>query len=388
MTTPSFRVVARSSKGKARTGVLKTAHGEVRTPVFMPVATQATVKALDPEDLRTCGAACLLSNTYHLYLRPGADIIRRAGGLHEFMKWDRPILTDSGGFQVYSLSALRNLSEEGVTFKSHLDGSLHLLTPEKVIRLQAELGSDIWTTLDVCPPYPSTENAAREALRQTMRWTDRSIALYRKHAPEADGGRRLLFPILQGSVFPALRREAAGHLASVEPDGAAIGGLSVGEPREQTYETMERVSEALPPELPRYLMGVGNADDLWDAVHAGADMMDCVWPTRTARNGSVMTFRGRLNVKNGPFRDDFTPLDPDCGCPVCRTYTRAYLCHLFRARELLSHRLLSLHNVYFLIQLTRTIQDAIEKDRFEEARKAFFSAWRKNDPRSRPVSLR
>ncbi len=345
----------------------------------MPVATQATVKAMGPDDLKACEASCLLSNTYHLYLRPGAEIIRKAGGLHKFMVWDRPILTDSGGYQVFSLPNLRTINEEGVTFKSHLDGSRHLLTPEKVIELQAAIGSDIWTALDVCPPYPCTEVAAGEALRQTQRWLERTVPVYRRLCGEGES-RRLFFPIVQGSMFPELRRAAAEHLLSTEPDGAAIGGFLVGEPREKTYEIFDRTTDHLPGPIPRYLMGVGNADDLWDAVAAGADMIDCIWPTRTARGGSLMTFHGRLNIGNAPYRADNGPVDPDCECPVCATYSRAYLNHLYRARELLAYRLLSLHNVYFLIQLTRIIQQAITEDRFEDARREFLSAWRNDEP--------
>lgn len=368
-----FAISARD--GRTRAGVLRTRHGEVETPVFMPVATQGSVKALAADDLLALGPRAILANSYHLGLRPGPEVIEEAGGLNRFMRYDGAILTDSGGYQVFSLADLRELDDKGVLFKSHLDGSSKFLTPENVIELQARLGSDMWTTLDECPPYPCTEDQARKALERTMRWTDRSVAAF-KREDERTGGGHLFFPILQGSVHGSLRRMAAQHIVTAGPDGVAIGGFSVGEHKDQTWAALAEACEALPEHLPRYLMGMGAPEDLWNAVSVGVDMLDCVWPTRVARNGLVMTSRGRMNIKNGAYRSDQGPLDPDCACSTCRTYTRAYLCHLYRAGELTSHRLLTIHNIHFNLAIMDRIRTAVREGRFESDRKAFLDKYK------------
>ena len=352
--------------------MLETAHGLVETPVFMPVATQASVKALSQEDLASLGIRAILANSYHLALRPGSRTIQAAGGLHRFMGYEGMILTDSGGFQVMSLAGLRSVEDSGVAFKSHLDGSLLRLTPGRVIELQAELGSDCWTSLDVCPPYPCSEREAAEALRRTMKWAEDSLPALELSL--AQGRTPLFFPILQGSFYPDLRRQAAEHLASLPAQGAALGGFSVGEAKELTWETLERTLSWLPQALPRYLMGVGTPADLWEAAALGVDMMDCVFPTRVARNGQAMTRRGRLNIGNSPFRQDFGPLDPECSCFVCARYSRSYLNHLFRCRELSSYRLLTIHNLHLMAQVTAEIRSAIREGRFQESRRAFLNA--------------
>jgi queuine tRNA-ribosyltransferase len=370
----SFTVAAKCSKSSARAGVLKTPHGEVETPVFLPVATQATVKALSSEDLDTLGVRGILSNSYHLYLRPGTPTILKAGGLHEFMSYDGMILTDSGGFQVLSLADLRSITDEGVTFRSHIDGSEHKLTPEKVIQIQADLGSDCWTTLDECPPYPASGGEAEEALRRTMAWTERSVPVLKSLRDE--GSKSLFFPILQGGLSPALRRRAAEHMSTIPADGVSIGGFMVGEPKELTWEVLNETTKVLPETKPRYLMGVGTPEDLWDSVALGVDMMDCVFPTRVARSGSIMTRRGKYTITNSRFRQDFEPLEPGCTCFVCKRYSRAYLGHVLRAKELIAYRLLSYHNIHLMMELTREIRTAILQDRFEESRKAFFATYR------------
>lgn len=372
----SFAITAQDPESKARAGLLITPHGEVETPVFMPVATQASVKAISQEDLQSLGVKAILANSYHLYLRPGTRTVKAAGGLHKFMNYDGMILTDSGGFQVLSMSDLRKLDDNGVTFKSHIDGSLHAMTPRKVIEIQGELGSDCWTTLDECPPYPCGEDQARQALHRTMKWTDQSLPAVQEAREK--GMRPLLFPILQGSFFPELRRQGAEHLANISHDGVSLGGFSVGEPKELTWSTLDATTDLLGDEKPRYLMGVGIPEDLWDAVALGIDMMDCVWPTRVARNGQVMTRRGKFNITNAAFRCDFGPLEPDCGCFVCGRYSRAYLAHLHRAKELLVYRLISYHNLYLMAAVMADIRKAIEAGRFKECRKEFFKSYRRN----------
>lgn len=374
MSAAVFEIRAKDPSGRARAGALRTAHGEVETPVFMPVATQGSVKALSQEDLSALGVRAILANSYHLYLRPGPEVVEAAGGLHRFMDYDGSILTDSGGFQIFSLPGLRRLDEDGVTFQSHHDGSRHTLTPDGVVRLQARLGSDIWTSLDECPPYPCTEAQAADALRRTTRWTERSHAAFLEENAKR-GGRHLFFPILQGSVFPELRRRAAEHLAGLSHDGVSLGGFSVGESKEQTWAALDSTVAALAPEKPRYLMGMGAPEDMWEAVGLGVDMMDCVWPTRMARNGQVMVSTGRLSVKNASNRTDFSPLDPECACPVCRRYTRAYLAHLFRAKELSAYRLLTIHNLHFSLGVMRGIREAILAGEFLARKKAFLSRY-------------
>ena len=375
----SFKVL--KTDGKARLGRLITPHGEVETPVFMPVATQASVKALSQEDLETLGARAILANSYHLYLRPGTQTIKAAGGLHKFMRYDGMILTDSGGFQVMSLAELRKLEDDGVVFKSHIDGSSHTLTPEKVIEIQRDLGSDCWTTLDECPPYPATEAQARSALERTIRWMDKSVPALQKARDE--GHTPLFFPILQGGFYPELRRRAAEHMSTIPADGISMGGFSVGEPKELTWSTVDLTTDALPPEKPRYLMGVGTPEDLWDAVARGVDMLDCVFPTRVARNGQLMTRRGKFNITNAACRNDESPIDPDCACFVCKKYSRAYLAHLFRAKELVIYRLLSYHNLQCMADIAGDIRRAIAEGRFEERRRAFVEGRRLAAPAAR-----
>lgn len=370
-----FQILSKDTHCQARTGVLYTKHGAVHTPVFMPVATQACVKALTDEDLKNAGAECLLSNTYHLYLRPTTKLLQQMGGLHQFMHWNGSILTDSGGFQVYSLPKFRKIKEEGVTFQSHHDGSKHLFTPENVIQFESEIGSDIWTMLDVCiHAKDPSKHDAREALNITKRWAERAARAYEQIVPtqaiskNADGsftvGNSLLFGIIQGAIFPDLRQEAALHMAGLPTHGYCIGGLSLGETLEQMKASVSAVTENLPETKPRYFMGLGTPVEMLNAIERGVDMFDCVWPTRVARNGMVMTSTGRVNIKNAEYRTQDIPLDTQCDCFTCRNYSRAYLCHLFRAQELTSHRLLSIHNIRFLIHLMERARQAIAAGTF------------------------
>jgi queuine tRNA-ribosyltransferase len=352
----------------ARLAVLHTPRGTVRTPAFMPVGTNATVKALTCEEVRGLGAEIVLANTFHLYLRPGADMIARAGGLHRFMAWDGPILTDSGGFQVFSLAKLRSLSDEGVVFRSPIDGSEHVWTPDRVLEIQQQLGSDIIMPLDVCLGYPAGDDQAADALRLTVRWAERSV---RRGVPEW----QMLFGIVQGGFSPALRAEAAERVAALAFPGYAVGGLSVGEPRELAYTLLEAVTPRLPATAPRYLMGVGGPPDLLEAIARGVDMFDCVLPTRVARTGTIFTRTGRLNVRAARFRDEHIPPDPECTCEVCRRYTRAYLRHLFHADEMLGPRLATYHNLAFLATLMAEARAAIEADRFETWRRTTLDAY-------------
>ena len=372
----SFNILGRDANSRARAGLLKTAHGEVETPVYMPVATQASVKALSQEDLDSLGVQAILSNSYHLYLRPGTSVIKQAGGLHGFMKYDGMILTDSGGFQVLSQADLRTVDDHGVSFKSHIDGSAHRLTPEKVIDIQSELGSDCWTALDVCAPYPSDEAQTQLALERTIRWLDLSekAFLQKKDA----GSKSLFFPILQGGFFAPLRLRAAEHMSRIQTDGISLGGFSVGEPKELTWEILDKTVQALPEQKPRYLMGVGTPEDLWDAVSLGVDMMDCVWPTRVARNGQVMTRAGKYNISNSLCRTNFAPLESSCSCFVCRRYSKAYLSHLHRSRELSAHRLISYHNIHLMMVLAREIRQSVLDGNFTERRKEFFFGIKKD----------
>ena len=370
-----FQILAKDPHCQARSGVLYTRHGAVHTPVFMPVATQACVKALTDEDLKNAGAECLLSYTYHLYLRPTTNLLQPRGGLHQFMHWDGSILTDSGGFQVYSLPKFRKIKEEGVTFQSHHDGSKHLFTPENVIEFEREIGSDIWTMLDVCiHAKDPSKHEAREALNITKRWAERAARAYEQTVPtqaitkNEDGsftvGNSLLFGIIQGAIFPDLRQEAARHMASLPTHGYCIGGLSLGETLEQMKAAVSAVTENLPEGKPRYFMGLGTPVEMLNAVERGVDMFDCVWPTRVARNGMAMTSTGRINIKNAEYRRQDVALDDTCDCLTCRNYSRAYLCHLFRAQELTSHRLLSIHNIRFLIRLMQRTRQAIAAGTF------------------------
>lgn len=353
---------------KARLGKLHTNRGIINTPIFMPVGTQATVKTMTPEELKEINAEIILSNTYHLFLRPGHGLIEKAGGLHKFMNWDRPILTDSGGFQVFSLGKLRKLSEEGATFNSHIDGSKQELTPEKAIEIQNALDSDIAMVLDECPPYPASREYVQNSLQRTTRWAKRCIEANKN-------SNQSLFGIVQGGMYRDLREESVKELLELDFPGYAIGGLSVGEPKELMYEVLEYTTPLLPKDKPRYLMGVGSPDALFEGVEKGIDMFDCVHPTRIGRNGTAMTTFGTVNIKNAKYKEDFEPLDPDCSCYTCKNYTRAYLRHLFKANEILGLRLMTYHNVHFLINTMKNIRESLVEDRFLAYKKDFFKKY-------------
>ena len=360
-----FTVRFRSSECPARCGELATLHGAIQTPVFMPVGTQATVKAVTPEDLERLGAQIILGNTYHLFIRPGSDLIKQFGGLHSFMHWSHPILTDSGGFQIFSLRDLAKITEEGAEFRSHLDGSRLFLSPEDAVRVQTDLGADIMMVLDTCIPWPATREEAIQATALTERWAARSRAVQ-----PATG--QLLFGIVQGGMFADLRQQTARTLVDIGFDGYALGGLSVGEPKEQMYEMTEAGVACLPREQPVYLMGVGTPEDLVESVYRGVDMFDCVMPTRNARNGMLFTSRGRLVIKNSCYRDDPRPLDEECGCVTCRNYSRAYLRHLFVSREILAYQLNSIHNLHYYCTLMAGMRSAIAEDCFTAFRRDFY----------------
>jgi len=349
--------------GRARAGVLRTPHGEIHTPVFMPVGTQATVKAVPPRDLEAMEAQIILANTYHLYLRPGDELIARRGGLHRFMGWSRPLLTDSGGFQVFSLSAIRKIDDDGVTFKSHLDGSFHRFTPEKAISIQENLGADIIMCLDECPP-PTNRDYNHIALARTHAWAVRCRQAHRR----AD---QALFGIVQGGIFPDLREQSARFLTALDFPGYAIGGLAVGESKADTFQVITWMDDLLPADKPRYLMGVGEPTDLIRAVARGVDMADCVLPTRLARHGAAFTRDGRINMRNRIYAEDDRPIDPECGCYACRHFSRAYIRHLLQAGEILGMYLMSIHNIAFLLDLMREMRAAIVEGRFQ----AFAERW-------------
>ncbi len=351
----------RKKSGKARRGVLKTAHGEIQTPFFMTIGTSGAVKGLIPEEVRELGGQVILSNTYHLHLRPGEDIVKDAGGLHKFMNWDGPILTDSGGYQVFSLAKIRKLTEEGVEFQSHLDGSKISLTPEKVIEIQNKLGSDIMMCLDECPGAQEEREYVQKSLELTTRWAKRC----KEYHSKLEGSKALLFSIVQGGMHPDLRKESAKQLKEIGFDGYAIGGLSVGEPNEVMYKMLDETVPELPEDKPRYMMGVGKPQDILEAVERGIDMFDCVLPTRNARHGHLFTSKGIVRIKNEYFKEEYIPLDPECDCYTCKNYTRAYLRHLFIAGEPLSLRLNTLHNVAFYLNLMKRIREAIEKGHFD-----------------------
>jgi queuine tRNA-ribosyltransferase len=362
----SFEVVAECGETRARAGLLHTGHGTIETPVFMPVGTQGTVKGLTGRDLaEDLGVRILLANTYHLSLRPGAELIRAMGGLHRFMSWERAILTDSGGFQVFSLSGLRKVTEDGVLFRSHLNGDLHAFTPESTVDAQLAFGSDILMALDECVPYPASHEAARESLGRTLRWAERSAAHHRA-AMEGSATRHALFPIVQGSMFADLRRECASALVELDADGYAIGGLSVGEPRPMSMEMVEATEDILPRSRPRYAMGVGMPAELPEYVARGVDMMDCVLPSRNARNGSLFTSAGRVVIKHARYRDDPLPLDEKCGCYTCRRYSRAYLRHLYLSGEILYAALATRHNIQRYLDIMREIRHAILSGKYPE----------------------
>jgi len=363
-----FTVEYKSGENRGRCGRLFTTHGEIPTPVFMPVGTRATVKTLTTEQLREIGLPIILGNTYHLYLRPGSDIVKEAGGLHSFMNWPGAILTDSGGFQVFSLSSLTKVEEEGVVFRSHIDGSPHFFTPEKVMKIQEELGADIIMAFDQCLPYPSSYRTAKEAQERTTRWAERCRQAHNN--PE-----QALFGIVQGVAYRELREKSARELRAMDFPGYAVGGLSVGEPKDLMYEVLDYTVPLLPEEKPRYLMGVGSPDALWEGVARGIDMFDCVFPTRIARNGTVMTGRGRIIVRDAAYARDFSPLDPTCSCPACRNYSRAYIRHLFKVKEILGMTLVTYHNLFFLRELLGEIRCSLREGRFHRAKEEFFHRY-------------
>lgn len=363
-----FERIKSQPESHARLGRITTGHGIVDTPVFMPVGTQATVKTLSPNDLYEIGATLILANTYHLHLRPGEEIVQKAGGLHRFMNYLGPILTDSGGYQVFSLAGLRKITDEGVKFRSHLDGSLREFTPEKAIKIQEALGADIIMCFDECPPYPSEYRDVAKAVERTSEWAWRCWRA-KKREDQA------LFGIVQGGVYQDLRVRSAREIVEIGFDGYAIGGLSVGEPKNEMYKTIEAVIPHLPEDRPRYLMGVGAPEDLLEGVWRGIDMFDCVLPTRLARHGTVFTARGKLVIRNANYAEDFGPLDEECDCPVCRGFSRAYLRHLIKCGELLGLRLLSYHNVYFLVKLMEGIRKALSEGDFEGFRQGFLERY-------------
>ena len=371
-----FSVTAADVASSARRGVFTTPHGVIQTPAFMPVGTQATVKALDPDDLRTVGAQIILSNTYHLSLRPGAEQIARAGGLHRFMAWDGPILTDSGGFQVFSLGAQRVVDDDGVTFRSYLDGSRHRFTPERVVALQEAIGADIIMPLDECVALPSDDATLRRALDRTHCWLERTLAAKRR--PD-----QALFAIVQGGLNLDLRREGARFAASLPVPGVAIGGLSVGESKAEMHATLEATTAALPRERPRYLMGVGAPEDLWECVARGVDLFDCVLPARVARHGGLFTGGGRVAIGNARYRDQMEAVDAECACPTCRRFSAAYLHHLYRAKELLWYRLATMHNLWFTHRQMEAIRDAICEGAFGDRHMAFRARYRVADAAAR-----
>ncbi|MDN5347878.1 MAG: queuine tRNA-ribosyltransferase [Clostridia bacterium] len=368
MAAVTFEVLKEEKKFGARLGRLTTPHGAVDTPAFMPVGTQGTVKTMTPEEVADLGAQIILSNTYHLYLRPGAEIIRASGGLHKFMHWSGPILTDSGGFQVFSLASLRQIDDRGVTFRSHLDGSTHFMGPEESVAVQEALGSDIAMAFDECVAYPCSYEEARTGVERTTAWAERCLAAHRR--PD-----QALFGIIQGSVFPDLRVRSAKQITSLNFPGYGIGGLSVGEPKEMMYAILEEIRPFLPPNKPRYLMGVGSPDCLIEGVKRGIDLFDCVLPTRIARNGTVLTARGRLVVRNAAYAADFSPLDPECDCYACRHYSRAYIRHLIKANEILGFRLTTIHNLYFLLKLMASIREAIRRNALDDLAEEFYSRY-------------
>ena len=359
-----FEVIKECPHTKARAGRFHTPHGVIETPVFMPVGTQATVKTMTPDELKENNAQIILGNTYHLYLRPGHELIKEAGGLHKFMNWDRPILTDSGGFQVFSLGELRKIKEEGVTFRSHLDGSKHLFSPERVMEIEEAIGADIAMAFDECTPYPADYAYAKNSMERTTRWLERCV---KAHTREDQA----LFGIIQGSMFKDLREESARQVTSFDLPGYGIGGLSVGEPAEVMYEMLDYNTDIMPKNKPRYLMGVGAADNLVEGVKRGVDMFDCVMPSRNARHATVFTWKGIMHVTNKCYETDERPIDEECDCPACRNFSRAYIRHLFKAQEMLAGRLAVMHNLYFYNTLTEKIRDALDNGTFEKFRQQY-----------------
>lgn len=369
MAAVTYELIHVCKQTGARLGRVHTPHGSFDTPAFMPVGTQASVKGMSPDELKDVKAGIILGNTYHLYLRPGHELIEKAGGLHRFMNWDRPILTDSGGFQVFSLADLRDIREEGVTFRSHIDGSRHFISPEKSMEIQNALGSDIMMAFDECAPYPCDYDYAKKSMEMTTRWAIRCKEAHKNTQHQA------LFGIVQGSTYADLRRESANQLTELDFPGYGIGGLSVGEPGEVMNEILEETTPLLPADKPRYLMGVGSPDYLIDGSIRGVDMFDCVLPTRIGRNGTVFTANGRIIVRDAKYAADFTPIDPECDCYVCRNFTRGYIRHLFKSGEMLGLRLATWHNLRFLLKLMEEVREAIREDRLMDYRNEFFSKF-------------
>ncbi len=368
MTAIRYELIKQCPETGARAGRIHTPHGTFDTPIFMPVGTQATVKTMSPEELKDMGAGIILSNTYHLFLRPGSELVKEAGGLHKFMNWDRAILTDSGGFQVFSLGDLRKITEDGVTFRSHIDGSKKFLSPEVATKVQMDLGADIIMAFDECVPYPADHEYAKQSTLRTTRWAKRC----KDTLTREDQG---LFGIVQGGMYKDLRTMSVNDLLELDFPGYAVGGLSVGEPKDMMYEILEHTVRQLPQTKPRYLMGVGTPDCLVEGVMHGIDMFDCVFPTRVARNGTAMTWKGRLVIKNAEYAHDFGPIDENCGCYACRNYSRAYIRHLVRVNEIFGLRLMTMHNLYFLQDFMRQMRQAILEDRFVEFRKKFLAGY-------------
>lgn len=366
-----YELIKKDKYSNARCGIIHTNHGDIPTPIFMPVGTKATVKTMSVEELKEIDAKIILGNTYHLYLRPGMDIMKKAGGLHKFMNWNGPILTDSGGFQVFSLSDTRDISEKGVVFRSHIDGSKHLFTPEKSIEIQNDIHSDIMMSFDECIPYPADYKYVENSVERTIRWAKRGLDYHKKNSHKDQS----LFGIIQGGMFEDLRKRSVEETCAMDFDGYSLGGLSVGEPKEEMIRLLKYTTPLLPEDKPRYNMGVGSPDYLFESFEAGIDMADCVLPTRIARNGTAITSEGRLVVRNAKYKEDFTPLDHDCDCYTCRNYSRAYLRHLVNVNEILGARLLTYHNLYFLLKLCENIRKSIMEDRFLEFKKEFYKKY-------------
>jgi queuine tRNA-ribosyltransferase len=367
-----FTLIHQDKNSKARLGELVTAHGKIDTPCFMPVGTQGTVKGVPPKELEAAGAQIILSNAYHLFLRPGMEVIEEAGGLHKFISWPKPILTDSGGYQIFSLALLRKISDEGVEFQSHIDGMKHFFTPEDVIGIQKILGSDIIMPLDECVHYPCAKDQAQVAMKRTIDWAKRSKLVHGSGFSVQSQSRQLLFGIIQGATYQDLRQECAKAITDIGFDGYCVGGVSVGEPKNLMYNIINSVSGIIPDDRARYVMGIGLPEDIIEAVELGFDMFDCVIPTRYGRNGTAFTSEG---IRNAPYIKDFKPLDQNCSCYACKNFSRAYLRHLFNTEEILGLELVSLHNIYFYLELMRGIREAILQDRFSEFKKEFLSRY-------------
>ena len=369
----SYELLHEDKNSGARYGVIHTPHGDVYTPMFMPVGTLATVKYISPEELYEIGSQVILSNTYHCWLRPGEDVVANAGTLHTFMNYKRPMLTDSGGFQVFSLSKNRKITEEGVKFKNHLDGSPLFLSPEKSIEIQNKLGADIIMSFDECPPYPATYEYMKKSIERTLRWAKRGQEAHKNE-------KQALFGICQGGEYEDLRKFSTESTVAMDFDGYSIGGTALGEPKDVMHRMIEYTIKYLPKDKPRYLMGVGTPEDLLEGVARGVDMFDCVLPTRIARHGAIMTSKGKINIRDKKYEYDLSPLDPDCDCPTCRNYTKSYLRHLYKCEEGLGKRLLSLHNLRFLLKLSEDMRQAIQEDRFLEFKKEFMDKYGQGKP--------